>query len=241
MNAPIYLPIPNPYANCKIEMPFVHLGGAGTHYPAHQSDKSCMPKFQTGLSMGPFGEEVISTRDNLLKDDWKTFVPGFDFEGRFFDPNDVENYLRSRGIDILEDMQYVPVDLEALIPYDFSRTQSVASSTAPTLSPRTPTSQVSLQSPGSSFAAFPDYLDTFNLDEIITPSQGDRQNLPLFTEWDVETYAQKDSFNPTAFNTVSGQVHSISDTQNKYQQKVISVSVNTLLDGRSIRAKLYKY
>ena len=77
--------------------PFVHVGGAGTYYPLHDSDINgeLMPKFRTGYSMGPFSSPVSQAQE-ILDDDMKCNLPGF--EGEFFDANDVEGYLRGRGL-----------------------------------------------------------------------------------------------------------------------------------------------
>jgi hypothetical protein len=93
--------------------PFVHLGGAGTHYPFDENISGTLtPKFRTGMSMGPFSPSVINTRDNLMESDFRISLPGF--EGDFFDTNDVENYLRSRGINIPPNVEFVTIDLDLL-------------------------------------------------------------------------------------------------------------------------------
>jgi hypothetical protein len=64
------------------------------------------------MSMGPFSPSVINTRDNLMESDFRISLHGF--EGKFFDTNDVENYLRSHGINIPPNVEFVTIDLDVL-------------------------------------------------------------------------------------------------------------------------------
>lgn len=106
--------------------PFVHIGGAGTHYPINESDENweLMPRFRTGYSMGPF-TTTVSEAQELLDDQMRCTLPGF--EGYLFDPNDVEGYLRDRGLDIAPAADSVEVELEALGIPDSASLKSTSS------------------------------------------------------------------------------------------------------------------
>lgn len=127
--------------------PFVHVGGSGTYYPLPQEDISSnlMPKLRTGRSMGPLTTDAMSAREKHMIDNFTCSAEGF--EGKYFDSNDVESYLRSKGIDIAPHTEYVTVDLDML------SLEGVAANQAPTnfstdssssISPRTPLSPISM-------------------------------------------------------------------------------------------------
>ena len=122
--------------------PFVHVGGAGTYYPLHDSDVNgdLMPKFRTGYSMGPFSSPVSQAQE-VLDFDMKCNLPGF--EGEFFDANDVEGYLRGRGLDIPPAADFVTAELDLLGLTEMPGPGSQSSDTVTSsLSPRTPRSPV---------------------------------------------------------------------------------------------------
>ncbi|KAK8919775.1 hypothetical protein VCV18_008603 [Metarhizium anisopliae] len=108
--------------------PFTSLGGAGTFFPPQQSiegtggDAMAMrignqgtrsygkPQEMTGQSMGPFSPEVQATRDERIDHKMRMMWPGF--EGEFFDPDEVETYLRQLGIFIPQRAEYVEADVD---------------------------------------------------------------------------------------------------------------------------------
>lgn len=225
--------------------PFIHLGGAGTYFPMNESDKAGMPKFNSGLSMGPFPQDVMSTRENFLENDMKTFVPDADYEGQFYDPNDVESYLRGRGINITDDMQYVSLDLGSLIPYEDSEAQTMSTSSQ-TLSPRTPMSAgESVPAQEVTFDSVPGFFDSYDMEQAINipvTNPGDVLNLPLrFADWHDVPYEMsspkaQDSFdlrvNPAP---IQQQNENFPQTQDRRLHRVISINVNTLLQSKLIR------
>jgi hypothetical protein len=123
--------------------PFVHVGGSGTHFPLAKDDPNweLIPKFGTGYSMGPFKPEVTEAQQ-YLDDKMTCLIPGF--EGYFFDANDVEGYLRRRGLEISPAADYATIELDVLgIPDLASSPKSMDSdSTASNNSPQTPESAV---------------------------------------------------------------------------------------------------
>ncbi|KFY72456.1 hypothetical protein V499_07415 [Pseudogymnoascus sp. VKM F-103] len=123
--------------------PFVHVGGSGTYYPLPEEDISSnlMPKVRTGRSMGPLTTNAMSAREKHMIDNFTCSAEGF--EGKYFDANDVESYLRGKGIDIAPHTEYVTVNLDmvslegmpaAPVPSNFS------TDTSNSISPRTPLS-----------------------------------------------------------------------------------------------------
>ncbi|KHN95951.1 bZIP family transcription factor [Metarhizium album ARSEF 1941] len=131
---------------CNWRAPFTGLGGAGTFFPPQQSIEGTdgapagMPignqgtrsygKLQdmTGQSMGPFGPELQAIRDERLDDRLRMMLPGF--EGEFFDPDEVEAYLRQLGIFIPQRAEYVEADIDiADLDCDGSSTRASSDST----------------------------------------------------------------------------------------------------------------
>ncbi|KAK2590790.1 hypothetical protein QQS21_011527 [Conoideocrella luteorostrata] len=98
--------------------PFTNLGGAGTFFESqaavgtpnniygnmpvgNQGTQSYgKPQQMTGMSMGPWGAEVQATRDQRIDygSDQRMQMMLAGFEGDFFDPDEVETYLRQIGI-----------------------------------------------------------------------------------------------------------------------------------------------
>ncbi len=117
--------------------PFVHVGGAGTFYPMHESsvNEELMPKFRTGYSMGPFSVEVAPMQEKIQGGMCLT-LPGY--EGEWFDPNDVEGYLRGRGLEIPPSADYITAELDVAILGEVGSPHS--DSTISTVSPKTPQS-----------------------------------------------------------------------------------------------------
>lgn len=128
--------------------PFVHLGGAGTYYPLAQDDvtSDLMPKLRTGRSMGPFTSTVMEGREKYMVDDFRSSATGF--EGKYFDANDVEGYLRGKGIDIPPNTEYITVNLDMISLQDVASpppvptpvSLSAKGRNSISLSPKTPVS-----------------------------------------------------------------------------------------------------
>jgi hypothetical protein len=112
--------------------PFTNLGGAGLFFP--DLDGSCLdetvpgtglpignraihesykPAEMTGLSMGPFSEEVEAIRDLRLNSQFRILEPGF--QGDFFDSDEIEICLRSYGVTILPGKDFVTAYVDMAI------------------------------------------------------------------------------------------------------------------------------
>lgn len=109
--------------------PFLHLGGAGTFLPRWQgADRtlglgSVRPRIgnegtqaplrpinEAGYSFGPFDSVTAYARDESLGSSHRIQLPGF--EGDFFDPDEVDHYLRQRGVNIPPLADYVTVEID---------------------------------------------------------------------------------------------------------------------------------
>ena len=101
------------------EYPFLQLGGAGTHYDLTSYSGSPIgnqgtvnvrkPKSNTGFGTGPFNEKIIEA-GALLDKNMRINLPGFSAE--FFDCDEVEGYLRERGITIPGGADYVTAEVD---------------------------------------------------------------------------------------------------------------------------------
>ncbi|THV49254.1 hypothetical protein BGAL_0204g00080 [Botrytis galanthina] len=118
--------------------PLVHLGGSGTYYPNQDSDtdNELMPKFRTGFSMGPF-PTVVTPLLETISSDMKCTIPGF--EGEFFDPNDVEGYLRGHGFDLHPGADYITGQIELEVSSD---AHSPGTASTDSIFPPTPRSPI---------------------------------------------------------------------------------------------------
>ncbi|KAL2692312.1 hypothetical protein Neosp_002718 [[Neocosmospora] mangrovei] len=111
--------------------PFTNLGGAGTFFsgpggngsqpgmnvPASEMPignqglpEPLRPPELTGFSMGPFDSETESMRDDRIDIRMRMVHKGF--EGDFFDADEVETYLRQRGIIIPENADFVDAEID---------------------------------------------------------------------------------------------------------------------------------
>ncbi|KAG4441685.1 hypothetical protein IFR05_002819 [Cadophora sp. M221] len=130
--------------------PFVHIGGAGTFYPdSDPTNEELRPKLRTGYSIGPFSPAATDVQD-LFKEEMRCNLPGF--EGKFFDANDVEGYLRGRGLDIPPAADFITAEIDVSIFADASTPRS--SSSLDASSPKTPESLVDRRLPDPFSASF---------------------------------------------------------------------------------------
>jgi hypothetical protein len=81
------------------ETPFIHLGGAGTHYPRKDINGNIMPRRNTWTikPMGPLEKRVVRM-ENVTDGRWE-FINNMDlsaFDGEWFDAYDVQGYLEEK-------------------------------------------------------------------------------------------------------------------------------------------------
>lgn len=213
--------------------PFVHIGGSGTFYPNHDSDieADLMPKFRTGYSMGPFNSTVGEAQD-LMQDDMRCTLPGF--EGEFFDANDVEGYLRGRGLDIPASADYITAELDASIFAEVMSPRSDSVDTLPTIpSPQTPKSPVDRMIINNSVAPNYDYNKSV--------SQGFPFPITLWSDGPTKDVGNIDPiFNtlPTQNATYQSPQSAASD-RSFPNKKRVTININVLLESKCIPLILY--
>ncbi|KAH8888405.1 hypothetical protein GQ53DRAFT_598053, partial [Thozetella sp. PMI_491] len=101
------------------EYPFLNLGGSGTHYDMTNFSGQSVgnqgtvdirkPRSTAGLSTGPFGSKIMEA-GNLLDKSFRMDLPGF--RADFYDCDEVEVYLRERGVTIPGGAEYVTAEID---------------------------------------------------------------------------------------------------------------------------------
>jgi hypothetical protein len=210
--------------------PFVHVGGSGTFYPMHDGDVNgdLMPKFRTGFSMGPFSPSVAPVQDNIVQEGMRLNLPGY--EGEWFDPNDVEGYLRGRGLDIPPAADYVIAEIDLAILGEVGSPHS--DSTLPTISPKTPRSPVEkILADGENFS--------YNF-EFAKP-EGKAFPFPIgYADWENNDNVREASnidpiFNTPASRDTPGKTSNASATEvPRIEKRLVTVNVKILIEGKSI-------
>ncbi len=218
--------------------PFVHLGGSGTYYPQNETlNGPMMPKFRTGMSMGPFSSPVINTRETAMFDDFRINLPGF--QGEFFDSNDVEGYLRGRGVDITPNAEFVTVDLDQLNMLGISSPRSLSdNNTIKPYSPETPRSpEVRARELTGQDDSLESQIDDFVMN--ISNSDVDMSFSFPFPEWNTQgqTKNVENPFDLTGllFNSapILQSSANVSKGEDSYQDRhLVTISVATLVQGR---------
>jgi hypothetical protein len=183
-----------------------------------------MPKIRTGNSMGPFSEAIALTQDQFFDDDgMKCNFPGF--EGEFFDANDVEGCLRSRGLDISPSADLVTAQLDLSSLVEVKSPKSISESSAATVSPRTPKTPIA------------NLVNDTN--SLSNPYKQNVNVLPFplgFASWDSEV-TDKDGSNidPIFYNmTEQNSARETPNTNNNSGEgQMVTLNVQTLLTGKS--------
>jgi len=184
--------------------------------------------------MGPFSWPVMNTRETAMFDDLRINIPGF--EGEFFDSNDVEGYLRGRGVDIPPNVEFVTVDLDQLDMLDISSPRSLSdSNTIKPYSPETPRSpEVRFTELTGKDDKIASQMDNFVMN--ISNNDVDMNFSLPFPEWNTEDQT-KNSENPfdliwPIFNSAPIPQNStnVSNSENLYQDRhLVTLSVTTLV------------
>lgn len=223
--------------------PFVHVGGAGTYYPLHDVDRELMPKFRTGYSMGPFSPAIAQAQESL-EDDMKCILPGF--QGEFFDPYDVEGYLRDRGLDIPPAAEFVTAELDLVALSEAPSPKSASSdSSLSKISPQTPHSPIGailLDTDKDSNALSLDPKKAGNGLTILDPLT---QTFPFpsgFTNWEKDSSMKgNNGFIDPIFDSMSGQsarrvgTPDVVISNRRYgNRQTVTINVTTLLEGESL-------
>lgn len=109
-------------------VPFWALGGIGQHQLGGQQRQPQQNNklignqgtidvakhgFGTNFGIGPFDTGTTEARDRQLDANMRIMLPGF--QGEFFDPDEVELYLQSRGVCIQPGQDYVTVEVDVAL------------------------------------------------------------------------------------------------------------------------------
>lgn len=156
-------------------VPFFHVGGAGTHFP--RLDEQGRPVYPPNISsparaFGPLALPTAETpRDEATIEQ---LLESIGFGGIWFDSNDVEGYLRTKGINLDGHSSFVEIDPSTiertpLLLHSSSTTSSI-SSASPIRSPATPSQNQPLQIGDTSYLA-QELPDPFSADNLLFPYQ----------------------------------------------------------------------
>lgn len=189
-----------------------HLGGSGLHYPRSGLDVGSLPPpgWTAREPMGPRRAMNVETPlDPSL--DINAIVKLMGIEGEWFDSNDVEQYLRTKGIFLDGQSSWAAVDL-ATEPNLSTTDSPVASSRNSSWGP---------QSPHNPSPAFNSTL----IQHVDTEYRGN-ENAAIFNLLDTGTgipYTESSSFNPKSSNCTNNfqtNVFSYDAPNTRYQNKV---------------------
>ncbi|PSR76757.1 hypothetical protein BD289DRAFT_456903 [Coniella lustricola] len=161
----------------------------------------------TSFGFGPFGAGVSDARDNHLDSKMRITLPGF--EGDFYDPDEVETYLRSRGVTIRPGQNFVTAEVDTQWLEEGRRSDpSVQSSPAEWFSP----------SPDSGSGATSDVA-------IMTPED---------MVWDV-TGGGGDNVRPALFDGADGLLSFASPAVSS--KRIVTIDVEQLVQELAARGK----
>jgi hypothetical protein len=193
MNASVRKTANDPLFNWR--HPFTHLGGAGTYYPLDEKMSPRMPQFDGGMSTGPWTPEVYEAREKAMLDAFRISLPGFD--GQIFDANDVEGYLRGRGINIPPHTEFVTVNLDLVDVGETSSSPSTEVNDSGQTKAMTSTRASSISQYGHQG------YDKTQLEKLEHAGDINNMNMSLFSEWNpetAETVDNSDNLNSSRFS-----------------------------------------
>lgn len=123
-----------PHENLHTNIPLIHVGGAGTHYPRRDPFGNLQPKKES-WNLGVVGPQTLALLENAARDNLTTdmTVDISGFEGEWFDPYDVEGYLNEKGIYIDPSSSFAEAEV-----YVWPAAPSTASTFSSATSPKTP-------------------------------------------------------------------------------------------------------
>jgi hypothetical protein len=211
--------------------PFAHLGGAGTHYPLDERMGKAMPQFDGGMSMGPWPPAVLEAREKAMIDAFRVTLPGF--EGEFFDANDVEGYLKGRGIDIPPHAEFVDVNLDLIDLGDASSPPSNSDSNS--YNPKTPTNLTGFS---TALSGQQDSLLS-QMNDFGAGTAINNINMSFFADWnqdETKTSINPFDFSNTVLDMIPGRKVSV-DTPNRGRLgsgRIVSMSVTVLVEGKHV-------
>jgi hypothetical protein len=204
--------------------PWTTIGGAGTFFPLPEGDvdEDLMPKIRPGYSMGPHTPRVAEVEELL---DENLYCKKQGLEGEFFDSNDVEQYLRSRGLEIPEGADTVTAQIDLSVISEAASPKSRSSgSVSSGLSPITPKSSLENFLPDYDSSETTYNLDPKNID-------GEAYPFPLISaKW--TPASGNDNIEPSFF-TMAHQAFTAKtpDIPQNETKPTITLNVRTLISG----------
>lgn len=157
-------------------VPFFHVGGAGTHFP--RLDAQGRPIYPPNIfsPAKAFGPLAIPTAE-MLRDEAtiEQLLESIGFGGVWFDSHDVEGYLRTKGIHLDGQSSFVEIDPLAierappLLLHSSSSTTSSTSGASPIRSPATPIQNTPQQVTHTSY--FQELPDPYGSDSLLLPNK----------------------------------------------------------------------
>jgi hypothetical protein len=157
-------------------VPFFHVGGAGTHFP--RLDEQGRPLYPPNIfsPAKAFGPLALPTAEKPREEATiEQLLESIGFGGVWFDSHDVEGYLRTMGINLDGHSSFVEIDpstIERAPPVLLHSTSSTSSisGTSPVHSPVTPAQSNPLQIADTGYFA-QELPDPFSSDNIPYPYQ----------------------------------------------------------------------
>ncbi|KAL9115993.1 MAG: hypothetical protein Q9227_000361 [Pyrenula ochraceoflavens] len=179
----------------NFDVPFIHVGGAGLHFPRIDQDgrkiypPNMISPSDVQVYRGPLNTAIAETP--RAERSVEQLLDAIGFGGTWFDANDVESYLQSKGIYLDGQSSFVDIQASALSPAlassQQSKTTSIVSpgftpspvSSSPDLSMNLGDSQAALVGSGTSTEASSwshglgaPYLDVWQQQQVDQISQG---------------------------------------------------------------------
>ena len=113
------------------QAPALHLGNAGLHYPRTSLDGADPPP-SFWAKKAPMGPRPSLTAETPVPDSMATeeVIEMVGFQGEWFDPNDVEHYLKSKGLILDEQSSWAELDVAALPSLEATAVPAVGSPTS---------------------------------------------------------------------------------------------------------------
>lgn len=99
------------------DMPSLHIGGAGLHFPRTQLDIEPPPQnWSDPYSMGPYRYNPQAPKRAPIADYPRMLQSFTDIEGVWFDSNDVEHYLRTKGLYLDGSCSIAEIEIDDPLP-----------------------------------------------------------------------------------------------------------------------------
>lgn len=193
-------------------VPFFHIGGAGTHFPRlDQEGKPVYPpnmlspeKALVSQDMGPhpwIGRGAETPRSDL--NDVQAMLEAIGYGGQWFDSHDVEEYLKTKGIYLDGHSSFVEIDPSAIMP----RVPTPGSSSLGSGS--TSPSENVLRTPSPSVPTYPTTTDLFTqqeMNELYGPTLITNAADFKFDEQDIVTFPPRSQEQLSAEQVYSHQI-----------------------------------